>query len=235
MGWQISPPRDNSLKSIGQIKNLEVTFESEEKTYLDFLVFENFNQIIDEENTSILSLSKESILPLTDRKSKGKETEDKLEVKDSEAIEKIKEELKKMRRNLDIAIEDPEKWLALELSGINKEDQVESPQKKFKMDLMLPEANSSRISEDYFNLFQEETGYIGDTENDLLSEEPKDSIIKSLAKRKFEELEKESSIITEDKMDQVWDSYFKKGIKQKMERVLERKLVESEDELKLCQ
>ncbi|MBW0582053.1 hypothetical protein O181_121768 [Austropuccinia psidii MF-1] len=225
----------NSLKPIGQIKNLEVTFESEEKTYLDFLVFENFNQIIIEEKSSILSSSKESMPAVTHIKSKGKETEDKLEVEDSEAIEKIKEELKKMRRNLDIAIEDPEKWLALELSGMNKEDQVESPQKKFKMDLKPPEANSSRISEDYFNLFQEETGYIGDTEKDLLSEEPKDSIIKPLAKRKFEELEKEISIITEDKMDQVWDSYIKKGIKQRMEIVLEAKLVESEDELKLCQ
>ncbi|MBW0552529.1 hypothetical protein O181_092244 [Austropuccinia psidii MF-1] len=93
------------------------------------------------------------------------------------------------------------------------------------MDLKPPEANSSRISEDYFNFFQEETGYIGDTEKDLLSEEPKDSIIKPLAKRKFEELEKEISIITEDKME----------IKQRMEIVLEGKLVESEDELKLCQ
>ena len=51
------------------------------------------------------------------------------------------------------------------------------------MDLKPPEANSSRISEDYFNLFQEETGYIGDTEKDLLSEEPKDSRIKPLAKK----------------------------------------------------
>ncbi|MBW0529098.1 hypothetical protein O181_068813 [Austropuccinia psidii MF-1] len=81
---------DSSLKPIGQIKNLEVTFESEEKTSLNFLVFENFSQIIDEENTSILSLSKENILPLTDRTSKGKETEDKLEVEDSGAIEKVK-------------------------------------------------------------------------------------------------------------------------------------------------
>ncbi|MBW0537454.1 hypothetical protein O181_077169 [Austropuccinia psidii MF-1] len=132
-----SKSTDNSLNPIGQIENLE---------------------IIDEENTSILSVSEESILPLIDRKSKGKETEDKLEVEDSEAIEKIKEELKKMRINLDIAIEDPEKWLALELSGMNKEDKVESPQKKFKMDLKLLKANSSRISEDYFNSFQEETG-----------------------------------------------------------------------------
>ncbi|MBW0571507.1 hypothetical protein O181_111222 [Austropuccinia psidii MF-1] len=141
---------DSSLKPIGQIKNLEVTTV--------------------EENTSILSLSKESILPLTDRKSKGKETEDKMEVEHSEAIVKIKDELKKMRRNLDMAIEDPEKWLALELSGMNTEDKVESPQKKFKMDLKPPEANSSGITEEYFNLFQEEAGYVSDIEKDLISE-----------------------------------------------------------------
>ncbi|MBW0513929.1 hypothetical protein O181_053644 [Austropuccinia psidii MF-1] len=148
---------------------------------------------------------------LTHITSKGKETEDKLEVEDSEAIEKIKEELNKSRTNLDMAIEDPEKCLALELSGMNQEEQRESPQKKFKMDLKPPEANSSRISEDYFNLFQEETGYISDTEKDLISEEPKDDIIKPLAK-KIEELEKESAIIIEDKMGQVWDIYIKKGI-----------------------
>ncbi|MBW0464119.1 hypothetical protein O181_003834 [Austropuccinia psidii MF-1] len=96
-------------------------------------------------------------------KSKGKETEDKMEVEDSEAIEKIKEELKKMRRNLDMDIEDPEKLLAIELSGINKGEQRESSQKKFKMDLKPPVANSSRIEEDYLNLFQQETRYISDT------------------------------------------------------------------------
>ncbi|MBW0585377.1 hypothetical protein O181_125092 [Austropuccinia psidii MF-1] len=89
-----------------------------------------------------------------------------------------------MRRSFDMAIEDPEKWLALELGGMNKEEQRESPKKKFKMDLKPPEANSSRIAEDYFNLFQEETGYISDTEKDLISQEPKDSIIKPLAKGK---------------------------------------------------
>ncbi|MBW0544930.1 hypothetical protein O181_084645 [Austropuccinia psidii MF-1] len=73
------------------------------------------------------------------------------------------------------------------------------------MDLKPPEANSSGIAEDYFNLFQEEAWYISDTEKDLLSEEIKDNIINPLAKRKFEELEKENAIITEDKMDQVWD------------------------------
>ncbi|MBW0585117.1 hypothetical protein O181_124832 [Austropuccinia psidii MF-1] len=91
--------------------------------------------------------------------------------------------MKKMGRNLDMAIEDPEKWLALELSGINKEDKVEIPQKKFKMDLKPPEANSLRISEGYLNLFKEETGYISDTEKSLLSEEPKDKIINPLAKK----------------------------------------------------
>ncbi|MBW0493074.1 hypothetical protein O181_032789 [Austropuccinia psidii MF-1] len=168
-----SKSTDNSLKPIGQIKNLEVTTGNEEKTYLDFILFKNFNQIIVEENTSILYLSKESITPLTDRESKGKETEDKMEVEDSEAIVKIRDELKKMRRNLDMVIENPEKWLALELSGMNKEDKVEIPQKKLKMDLKPPEANFSEIAEDYFNLFQEEAGYIGDIEKDLISEEPK--------------------------------------------------------------
>ncbi|MBW0538021.1 hypothetical protein O181_077736 [Austropuccinia psidii MF-1] len=97
------------------------------------------------------------------------------------------------------------------------------------MDLKPPEANSSRIAEDYFNLFQEETGYNSDTKKYLISEELKDSIIKPLEKRKFEELEKESGIITEEKMAQVWDRYIKKGIKQRMEIVLEKQLVESED------
>ncbi|MBW0539320.1 hypothetical protein O181_079035 [Austropuccinia psidii MF-1] len=110
-------------------------------------------------------------------------------------------ELKKMRRNSDMAIKDQEKWLACELSGMNKEDQVEIPQMKFKMDFKLPEANSSGIAEDYFNLFQEEAWYIGDTDKDLLSEELKDNIINPVAKRKFEDLEQEGAIITEDKMD----------------------------------
>ncbi|MBW0468781.1 hypothetical protein O181_008496 [Austropuccinia psidii MF-1] len=111
----------------------------------------------------------------------------------------MKKGLKKMRINLDMAIEDPQKLLALELSGMNKEDEGESPQKKFKMDLKPPEANSSRITEDYFNLFQEETRYISDIEKDSISKEPKDKTIKPLAKRKFEELEKESAVITEAK------------------------------------
>ncbi|MBW0579029.1 hypothetical protein O181_118744 [Austropuccinia psidii MF-1] len=97
-----------------------------------------------------------------------------------------------------MAIEDLEKWLAFELSGINKEDKVESPQKKFKMDLKRPEANSSGIAEEYLNLLQQEAGYISDIEKDLISEEPKDNIIKPLEKRKFKELKSESSIITKD-------------------------------------
>ncbi|MBW0523059.1 hypothetical protein O181_062774 [Austropuccinia psidii MF-1] len=134
-----------------------------------------------------------------------------------------------------MAIEDPEKWLALELSGMNKEDKVESPQKKFKMDLKPPEANSSGIAEDYLNLFQEETRYISDIDKDLLSQEPKDNIINLLEKRKFEELENESAVITEDKMNQVWNREIKKGIQQRMEIVPEGKLVKSEDHLKLYQ
>ncbi|MBW0482395.1 hypothetical protein O181_022110 [Austropuccinia psidii MF-1] len=102
---------------------------------------------------------------VTHIKSKGKETEDKLEVEDSEAIEKIREELKKMRIKLEIAIQDPEKWPALELSGIHKKEKSESQQKKFKMDLKPPEENSSRIAKDYFNLFKEETRHISDTKN----------------------------------------------------------------------
>ncbi|MBW0556663.1 hypothetical protein O181_096378 [Austropuccinia psidii MF-1] len=141
---------EDFLKPIGQIKNLEVTTGNEEKTNPDFLVFENSNQIIYEEDISILSFSKESIPPQTERQSKGKDPEeDKLKVEDSEAIGKVKMELKKMRRNLDMAIEDPEKWLALELSGMNKEDKVESLQKKLKMDLKPPE----KIPQEFLNIF----------------------------------------------------------------------------------
>ncbi|MBW0512602.1 hypothetical protein O181_052317 [Austropuccinia psidii MF-1] len=210
-----SKSTDNSLKPIGQITNPEV--------------------ILVEENTSILSSSKESIPPQTERKSKGKDPEeDELKVEDSEATEKIKEELEKMRRSLEMAIEDPEQWLALELSCINEEDEGESPQKKFKMDLKPPEENSSGIEEDYFNLLQEETAYISDTDKYLLSEEPKENIINPLEKRKSEELENKSSIITEDKIDQVGDKDIQKGIKQRME-IVEVKVVESEDDLKLYQ
>ncbi|MBW0506543.1 hypothetical protein O181_046258 [Austropuccinia psidii MF-1] len=155
-----SKSTDNSLKPISQSKNLEVTIDNKEKMYLEFLVFVNFNQIIIEEESSILSSSKESIPPVPGSKSKGMETED------SEAISKIKEELQKMRRNLDMAVEHPEKRLALELSGMIQEDEGESPQKKFKMDLKPPESNSSRISEDYFKLFQDKTRYISDIRKD---------------------------------------------------------------------
>ncbi|MBW0569378.1 hypothetical protein O181_109093 [Austropuccinia psidii MF-1] len=209
-----SKSTDNSLKPIGQIENLEVTFESVEKPYLDFLVFENFNKIINEEKSSILSSAKETIPDVTHIKSKGKETEDKLEVEGSEAIEKIKEELKKMRRNLDIAIEDPEKWLALELSGMNKEDKVESPQKKFKMDLKPPEASSPGIEDNYYNLFQEEAWYISDTDKDFLSEELKDNIINPLSKRKFEELEKETESEDDLKLYQQNNGYLEDKYKQ---------------------
>ncbi|MBW0581016.1 hypothetical protein O181_120731 [Austropuccinia psidii MF-1] len=133
-----------------------------------------------------------------------------------------------------MAIEGPEKWLALELSCMNEEDKGETPQKKFKMDLKPPEENSSEI-EDYLNLLQEETKYISDTDKDLLSEDTKEKIINPLKKRKFEELKNNSAIITEEKIDQVWDKAIWKGIKQRMEIVEEAKLVESEDCLKLYQ
>ncbi|MBW0508294.1 hypothetical protein O181_048009 [Austropuccinia psidii MF-1] len=108
---------------------------------MEFLVFENFNQIIVEERSRISSSTKESILPAPDREYRGKGAEDEMEVEDREAIALIKEELRKMRRNLERAIEDPEKWLALELSGMNKEYEGERTQKKFKMDLKPLEAN----------------------------------------------------------------------------------------------
>ncbi|MBW0584948.1 hypothetical protein O181_124663 [Austropuccinia psidii MF-1] len=103
------------------------------------------------------------------------------------------------------------------------------------MDLNPPEANSLGIAEAYLNFFQEETGYISDTEKDLLSEEPKDNIINPLAKRKFEELENKSAIITENKMNQVCNRDIEKRIQQRMEIVPEGKLVESEDDVKLYQ
>ncbi|MBW0506246.1 hypothetical protein O181_045961 [Austropuccinia psidii MF-1] len=57
--------------------------------------------------------------------------------------------MNKMRRNLDMDIEEPEKWLANELSGMNEEDEGEIPQKEFKINLNPPEANYSGITEDY--------------------------------------------------------------------------------------
>ncbi|MBW0466491.1 hypothetical protein O181_006206 [Austropuccinia psidii MF-1] len=82
---------DYSLKPISKIEKLLFTFGNEEKTYMDFLVFENFNQIIVEENPKISFSSKESTPPENDRKLKGKDLEeDKLKVEDSEEIETIK-------------------------------------------------------------------------------------------------------------------------------------------------
>ncbi|MBW0484654.1 hypothetical protein O181_024369 [Austropuccinia psidii MF-1] len=189
---------------------------------MNFLLFEHFNQIVVEEKPRISSSSKESIPHAPDRKSKGKKPEeDKLEVEDSEEIKKIKFELKKMRRNLDRAIEDPEKWLARELSGTNEADEGEIPQKKFKMDIKPSEVNSSGIEEDYLNLFHEETRHINDIKKNLINKEPKYETIKTITKRKFEELENKSSIIPEDGMDQVQDKGMTKRIKKIMEAVLE--------------
>ncbi|MBW0478259.1 hypothetical protein O181_017974 [Austropuccinia psidii MF-1] len=126
-----------------------------------------------------------------------------------------------------MAIEDSEKWLALELSGINGADEGESPQKKFEMDLKTPEANSSVIAEDYFNLFQEEMGFISDIESSLMNEEPEYDTIQPLKKRKVEELENKSSRIPEDSMDDVQDKGITRRRKQRMETVLDKgKLVE---------
>ncbi|MBW0538105.1 hypothetical protein O181_077820 [Austropuccinia psidii MF-1] len=91
-----------------------------------------------------------------------------------------------MRRNLDMTIEDSEKWLALELSGMNEADGGEIPQKEFKMHLKPPEANSSRIEEDYFNLSHEEMWYISDIENNLMNKKAKYDTIHPLTKRKVE-------------------------------------------------
>ncbi|MBW0482560.1 hypothetical protein O181_022275 [Austropuccinia psidii MF-1] len=80
--------------------------------YTDLLVFERFDQLIAEENSTISLSSKETITPETDRKSSWKNCKkDELKGEDSEAIEKIKEELRKMRINLDMATEDPENWI----------------------------------------------------------------------------------------------------------------------------
>ncbi|MBW0475268.1 hypothetical protein O181_014983 [Austropuccinia psidii MF-1] len=115
-----------------------------------------------------------------------------------------------------MAIENQEKWLAHEVSGISKEDEGECPQEKFKMGLRPPKASSSGIAEYYLSLFQEETGYISNIEKDLISEETKDKIIKPLAQSKIKELENESAIITEDTMDQVCDRDIKRRMKQRM-------------------
>ncbi|MBW0489803.1 hypothetical protein O181_029518 [Austropuccinia psidii MF-1] len=102
---------------------------------MEFLVFENLNQIIVVENPNISLSSKDSIPPENYRKYKGKEPEEhKLEVGDSEEIPTIKVEVKKMRKDLGMSIQNPEDWIALELSGINETHEGESPQKKCKMD-----------------------------------------------------------------------------------------------------
>ncbi|MBW0518446.1 hypothetical protein O181_058161 [Austropuccinia psidii MF-1] len=135
-----------------------------------------------------------------------------------------------------MAIEDPEKWLSLEIRGINEADEGESPQKKFKMDLKPTEANSSGIEDDYFDFFQAEMGYISDIQNNLMNKDPKYDTIQSLTKRKVEKLEYKHSRIPEDHMDQAEDRDMKRRIKQRMETVLEEgKLIESEDDLILYQ
>ncbi|MBW0532341.1 hypothetical protein O181_072056 [Austropuccinia psidii MF-1] len=121
---------------------------------MDLLVIKNYNQVIVEENPKLALSSKEVIPPETDRKSKVKDPEvNKLKVEDSEAIEKIEEELKKMRKNLEMAIEDPKNWLSLELSVVNETHEVESPQRKCKMYPKAPETIFSAISEDNSNIF----------------------------------------------------------------------------------
>ncbi|MBW0520777.1 hypothetical protein O181_060492 [Austropuccinia psidii MF-1] len=94
-----------------------------------------------------------------------------------------------------MAIEDPEKWLELELSGISETYEGESPQMKCKIDLKLAESNSSEISEDYFNLFQDEARSISKVEKQVRNQEPKDDTIKPLAKMKVKELENETTKI----------------------------------------
>ncbi|MBW0486998.1 hypothetical protein O181_026713 [Austropuccinia psidii MF-1] len=83
-----------------------------------------------------------------------------------------------------MAIENPEKWLSLKLSGINEADKGESPQKKFKMDLKTPEANSSGTAVDYLTSFQEEMEYNSDIENNSMNREPKYHTIQKFTKRK---------------------------------------------------
>ncbi|MBW0490480.1 hypothetical protein O181_030195 [Austropuccinia psidii MF-1] len=102
------------------------------------------------------------------------------------------------------------------------------------MNLKPPEANSSGIAKDYFNLFQDEMGYISDIEKNLMNKEPKYDTMQSLTKRKGEELEQKCSRISEDHMDQVQDRDMKRRIKKRMKTVLEEgKLVESEYDLTL--
>ncbi|MBW0484312.1 hypothetical protein O181_024027 [Austropuccinia psidii MF-1] len=135
-----------------------------------------------------------------------------------------------------MAIEYPEKWLGLYLSRINVADEGESPQKKFKMDLIPPEANSSGIEGYLFTLFLEEMGYNTDIENNSINKEPKYDTIQPLEKRKVEEVDNKTSRIPEDSMDQVTNTGMTRRIKQRTETVLdEGKLVEAEDDFILYQ
>ncbi|MBW0528915.1 hypothetical protein O181_068630 [Austropuccinia psidii MF-1] len=118
-------------------------------------------------------------------------------------------------------MKDAEKLLALELSGMNKAYEGEISQRKFKIDLKPPEEKCSGIEEDYFSLFQEETRYIGYIQVYLINEELKYYKMKTLEKVKAEELENESSRITEDWMDQVQHRGMKRRIEQRMGKVLE--------------
>ncbi|MBW0465411.1 hypothetical protein O181_005126 [Austropuccinia psidii MF-1] len=106
-----------------------------------------------------------------------------------------------MRINLDFAIEDPEKWLSLELSGINKTFEGEISQEECKVDLMPPESTSLEIEENYSHLFYVKSRSIRNLENYIRNQEPKDETIKPLAKRKIKPLENESQNIIEEAID----------------------------------
>ncbi|MBW0479194.1 hypothetical protein O181_018909 [Austropuccinia psidii MF-1] len=126
-----------------------------------------------------------------------------------------------------MAIEDPENWLALELSGINETDEGESPHKKCKIDPKPLESNSSAIVEDYFNLFQKEDRSIANIEKDVRNKETKDDTIRPLTKRNIKDLENENAKITQDGIDQVEDRNMNKRIKKKNGKdTEEEKLVE---------
>ncbi|MBW0472887.1 hypothetical protein O181_012602 [Austropuccinia psidii MF-1] len=104
------------------------------------------------------------------------------------------------------------------------------------MDLKPPEENYSGISEDYLNLFQEETGSIHNIEKAVRKKETKDYSIRPLTKRKIKGLENENAKLIEYVIDQVEQKNMKKRIKQRMEKDPEEgKFVESEDDLTLYQ
>ncbi|MBW0552373.1 hypothetical protein O181_092088 [Austropuccinia psidii MF-1] len=115
-----------------------------------------------------------------------------------------------------MSIEDPENWLALELSGINDTDEGESPQKKRKFDPKPPESNSSEILEDYFSLFQEEDRSICNIEKDVRNKEAEDDTIRPLTKGNIKDLENENAKITQDGIDQVEDRNMNKRIEKSM-------------------